>query len=167
MNNLNVVPDRQGIYVLLISVRTSCKITTRGKKLFKLEPGIYTYVGSALCGLRRRIKRYFNLSIGKPHWHIDYLLTCCNTDRLIAICGIVKNQHKLRVNIRLEVLLSSLISAMKISYPISGFGCTDIRGVHSNLYKLHVNSIENAVDYVREIVELIVGRDNTLIVRIR
>jgi len=62
-----------GVYVLLIWVERKRKI--RISKLGPLEfaRGLYFYVGRALNGLEKRIKRH--LKKRKRHfWHIDYLL---------------------------------------------------------------------------------------------
>jgi Uri superfamily endonuclease len=67
------VPASPGTYVLVMAVDSDALITVgrAGSALF--ARGYYAYVGSALGGLRGRLRRYVE-GPRRPHWHIDYLL---------------------------------------------------------------------------------------------
>ncbi len=49
------------------------KVRIGRKGEVNFESGYYAYVGSALSGLKNRLKRHLNSS-KKKRWHIDYLL---------------------------------------------------------------------------------------------
>jgi len=62
-----------GVYVLLIWVKRKKRIRTGKLGSLEFARGLYFYVGRALNGLEKRIKRHLKKS--KRHfWHIDYLL---------------------------------------------------------------------------------------------
>lgn len=65
--------SRPGCYTLVINLRH--KKTIGVGKLGKAEfpQGTYLYTGSALNGLRSRLRRHLTRN-KKLHWHIDYLL---------------------------------------------------------------------------------------------
>ena len=65
--------NKKGAYALILKLdrKTVIAVGALGGVAFKA--GYYTYVGSAMAGIKRRIKRYFK-PIDKPRWHIDYLL---------------------------------------------------------------------------------------------
>ncbi len=135
------IPDRKGVYILILEVSEECNIHIGKTKIFKIDKGIYIYVGSALHSLRRRLKRYLKFrELKKLHWHIDYLLTQCSISNISIIYATLE---KYKLSIRPETLLSNLINSLKNTIPIKGFGCTDLRGVKSNLYKINVNNVEN------------------------
>ena len=63
----------KGIYLLLLQLDKSQKISIGRLGVQHFNRGFYAYVGSALHGLEARVNRHFNQS--KNHyWHIDYLL---------------------------------------------------------------------------------------------
>lgn len=63
----------KGSYVLIIKLdeNKNIKVGSLGKVNFRR--GYYLYVGSALNGLEKRIRRHLSKN-KKMHWHIDYLL---------------------------------------------------------------------------------------------
>ncbi len=44
-----------------------------GKKEFRLEKGIYSYLGSCGSSCSKRIGRHMNRNFSKKRWHVDYL----------------------------------------------------------------------------------------------
>lgn len=68
-----MLPAYPGTYVLLLRLPAGRRLTIGRNLESDLEQGYYMYVGSALSGLRRRLRRYL-IGPGRQHWHIDYLL---------------------------------------------------------------------------------------------
>ncbi len=63
----------KGAYCLLIRLRRPQTIAVGRLGVFRFPRGYYAYCGSALGGLRPRLRRH--LRKDKPlHWHVDYLL---------------------------------------------------------------------------------------------
>ena len=62
-----------GCYSLIIELkrRKTIRVGSLGEAVF--PAGIYVYTGSAMRGLRARLKRHCSRT-KKIHWHIDYLL---------------------------------------------------------------------------------------------
>lgn len=74
--NKSVNLKSPGTYILLLELKRKSSDIKIGRKLeVSLEPGLYSYVGSALGpgGLVTRLRRHASKSSIK-HWHIDYLL---------------------------------------------------------------------------------------------
>ena len=67
----------RGVYVLLISVEDRTQIEVGALGLINVEPGMYSYVGSALgshsSSVEGRLSRHYS-DHKKMYWHIDYLL---------------------------------------------------------------------------------------------
>lgn len=63
----------KGTYALLVHVpyELALSVGELGKVNFK--PGYYSYIGSALGGLEKRVSRHLREE-KKIHWHIDHLL---------------------------------------------------------------------------------------------
>jgi Uri superfamily endonuclease len=68
------LPSGPGTYVLLLWLPAACHLSIGRALESDLAPGYYLYVGSALRGLRGRLRRYL-VGPERVHWHIDYLLT--------------------------------------------------------------------------------------------
>ncbi len=69
------IPVSKGIYVLILKVENDCFLRVGSLGNIKFKKGYYAYVGSALGGLRTRLKRHITKN-KVLRWHIDYLLTC-------------------------------------------------------------------------------------------
>jgi len=67
----------KGTYVLLLECLSDCEITVGSLGKIKFEKGYYTYIGSAMNGLKSRIKRHLSKN-KRIFWHIDYLTTSEN-----------------------------------------------------------------------------------------
>lgn len=63
----------KGTYVLLIRMARDIWLEVGGLGAIEFEAGYYAYVGSALGGLKERVKRHLRKEKTK-YWHIDYLL---------------------------------------------------------------------------------------------
>lgn len=132
---IKLLPEKPGIYLLIIHVERDLKIKTRGRK-FNISPGFYIYVGSArgIRGLYSRIKRHLSRD-KKLFWHIDYLLI---------------NKHVMVKEIFYKVVekqdtdyesIIALHLAKKLR-PVPGFGCSDKPWDISHLFKCG--------DYIKE-----------------
>ena len=117
-----------GVYCLCISVekQTQIKVGALGELTF--QRGKYVYVGSALNGLRPRVLRHINNSLGKGnvnHWHIDYILREPKVS--------VKTVYQKYTEEKEECKLAESVS--QHGDPIPGFGCSDCRCV-SHLFNV-------------------------------
>lgn len=95
------------------------------------SPGYYCYVGSAMAGLRARIKRHFRRTEKRLHWHVDYL-----RERSPAIAAV-----KWTTPHRAECVLSQKVAELSES-SIPGFGASDC-SCASHLYFFRHNPVQN------------------------
>ena len=106
----------KGIYCLVLK-NPACTIRIGALGLVTFRKGYHAYVGSALGpGGLLRVRRHVRLAqngMGKPRWHIDYILTS-NAFSLVAACCFETEE-------RLECRLASLLAGL----PVPGFGCSD------------------------------------------
>jgi Uri superfamily endonuclease len=114
----------KGIYVLEILVSKSVSVKVDGLKDFTLNGGFYAYVGSAQKCLEKRLMRHFRKAGKKRFWHIDYLLAM---DCVSVVKVFYKEAEK-----REECETAQYFST--VSFPISGFGCSDCR-CESHLFR--------------------------------
>jgi Uri superfamily endonuclease len=70
------LPVRPGTYALILELAESRSLDVGRLGRFDCPPGIYVYLGSARGpgGLRGRLGRHLR-GDGRPHWHIDYLVS--------------------------------------------------------------------------------------------
>ena len=104
---------------------------------FRLEPGLYVYVGSARRALAARVARHRRLAErkeGNRHWHVDGLLLH-GYSRLVRAESYPQGE---------ECELSRALAAdANASVPVAGFGATDCRaGCPAHLYRLEPDSPE-------------------------
>ncbi len=110
----------KGSYLILTRLDEPRNIKTESK-YFRLSPGHYVYVGSAMNGLNARIKRH--LSRHKSFkWHIDYLLKETSNTKPFMFPS----------RKRTECKLSGIIGGMSDA-SVKGFGSTDCK-CDSHLY---------------------------------
>lgn len=64
----------KGAYVLLVQLNKPNVVKIGKLGEFQFDSGYYAYVGSAMNSLDGRLKRYFQKSPHKIHWHIDYFM---------------------------------------------------------------------------------------------
>ncbi len=137
MDSYQRIPSLPGYYLLIFRIYRKLTITTRGNKVFSLNPGIYVYIGSAYGpgGLRSRIMRHLRRN-KKVFWHVDYL----TTNNYVELVGFVIINITSRKSIDLENFLSKQMQ--KYLEPILGFGCSDKRKDISHLYYCRRNFLE-------------------------
>jgi sugar fermentation stimulation protein A len=104
----------KGSYMLVFYNEKTFKKTigALGERAFK--KGYYVYVGSAMQGLEKRIKRHLSKR-KKIRWHLDYISPgCMKVDKIFRI-----NRKE-----RLEALLAKQMTLISPDY-IAGFGASD------------------------------------------
>ncbi|QKR00314.1 DUF123 domain-containing protein [Metallosphaera tengchongensis] len=100
-------------------------VETGGRKSFKIEEGLYAYVGSCGISCGKRVSRHLDPDKEKLHWHVDYLSRMCE-----PLGALVLNVE--------ERTLASYLS----KFPsVRGFGSTDDRENESHLFKGEVEDI--------------------------
>jgi len=107
-----------GSYCICIRVLDDIAIRVGALETLSFPSGRYIYVGSALNGLKQRIKHHISTNQGKfntVHWHIDYLLLAPET-KIEDIYIKESDEHE-------ECQITSEISIR--GYPIWHFGCSD------------------------------------------
>jgi len=127
-----------GSYILLISLVIDKRIQIGKLGEFDFAKGYYLYSGSALGGLRARIKRHLAPE-KKLHWHIDFLLTNAKVEEIWVTYS----------NERLECELARVCMAMpEATVPVKGFGSSDCRCFSHLVHftrKLDLTSFEDVV----------------------
>ncbi len=104
-----------GIYALLLALEKSHRLTIGKLGNFTFPSGCYTYVGSALGGLKPRLERHLRQE-KNYHWHIDYLLPYA---RWLEIWYSLDRGRK-------ECLWGkSLLTLPQAQAPVPGFGSSD------------------------------------------
>lgn len=101
-----------GSYILIVHLRKVATLEpgSLGKRLF--SAGYYAYIGSAMGGLKPRLRRHLNKN-KIPRWHIDYLT------RKAAITSITVLENAVRVECNIAKALEPQFSS------VAGFGCSD------------------------------------------
>jgi Uri superfamily endonuclease len=69
----------RGTYVLVLYIHRRLEIEVGALGALTFKAGWYLYVGSAMSGLRARIRRHFNKRKLR-YWHIDYLTNVAHID---------------------------------------------------------------------------------------
>ncbi|WP_440059265.1 GIY-YIG nuclease family protein [Thermogladius sp. 4427co] len=129
----------KGTYVLVIELVEPVSIATRGRLNFRLEPGYYFYIGSAMGagGIEARVKRHLRKR-KRLFWHIDYL-TASEAARIIGYYEIASDKS-------LETEIARMLGAVLI--PIEKFGSSDDKYSYSHLFyckygrEVCINAIE-------------------------
>ena len=102
----------KGVYLLVICVKNDSVITIGKLGNIMFPKNTYVYVGSAMNGLKQRIKRHLRVQ-KKRHWHIDYLLEQAD------ITAVYYKESM----IRLECDIAQFFQQRFRS--VLGFGCSD------------------------------------------
>lgn len=114
------LPDSPGAYVLLLKLPRSDTVDIGALGDMQLAAGSYAYVGSAMGGLSRRVRRYAR-PVSRLRWHIDYLLPYA---RRVALLTAESTE-------RIECRIAS---ALAVSMPsVRRFGSSDC-SCDSHLY---------------------------------
>ena len=116
--------SQPGTYALILQSRTEAEVQVGRWGVMAVEPGYYTYIGSAFGpgGVRARVLRHCRNDKPK-RWHIDYLSELLNPHS-------VWYSHDAE---RLEHRWAAVFSAMDDVAAIRGFGCSDCR-CYSHLF---------------------------------
>ena len=117
---LQDVAASPGAYVLLLELSRPAAIRIGALGPIDFPVACYAYVGSAMGGLSRRVRRYAR-PVARPRWHIDYLLPHASGLTLLTA---VSPQ-------RIECEIASALAKPLSSVP--RFGCSDCRCA-SHLY---------------------------------
>ena len=104
----------RGIYVLIIQLSENVDLTIGSLGSLSFPEGFYAYVGSAQCGLEKRIKQHFRKE-KRVFWHVDYLLQSPHS-RIVKV--FYKDAEK-----RAECDIATKIAAE--GEVVTGFGCSD------------------------------------------
>ncbi len=119
-----VNPCQKGAYLLLVKISKDTKIEIGALSKLFFEKGTYVYVGSAMNGIEKRVKRHFGKR-KKIFWHIDYLLSAPG----VKLGAALAKPSKLRE----ECKIANKIALEGI--PVLGFGCSDCN-CNSHLFKV-------------------------------
>jgi len=76
----------RGTYALLLHVPYDLPLSVGELGVLNFRAGYYTYIGSAMSGLERRVGRHLRRE-KKVRWHIDYLLTRARAVDVIVAQG--------------------------------------------------------------------------------
>jgi len=104
----------KGIYVLIIKINKTIRVTVGALGLLAFPEGLYAYVGSAQNNLELRVKRHRSVK-KRLFWHIDYLLNNEAT-KVIVVYYTQGNKTK-------ECKIARLLK--ENAEPIASFGCSD------------------------------------------
>ena len=119
---------QSGAYCLCIRVEGNLTIRIGALGELDFVDGFYVYVGSAMNGLKSRIKRHINTSRGiyrAIHWHLDYLLK----EEGVSIQGVFTRLSDVKV----ECDIANSVSVY--GEPVRNFGSSDC-GCPSHLFRV-------------------------------
>ncbi len=102
----------KGSYILLIQLPEEQTIAIGRRQTWCFPGGFYAYVGSAMGGLKPRLRRHLG-DHKRLHWHIDYLLQKASIESIL-LC---------ETNDRAECAIARALSHQFNSIP--GFGSSD------------------------------------------
>lgn len=112
----------RGSYVVEFRLEDALSVSIGKLGAFRLDPGWYYYVGSAMGGLSARIIRHIK-GEGKVRWHIDYVARELEPSRIWIFV----------TEIRLEGKIARHLSE-KLECAVPGFGCSDSRSSKTHLF---------------------------------
>jgi Uri superfamily endonuclease len=121
----------KGSYLLLIKLEKNKLISYGLKNEYYFKKGYYTYIGSGLNSLEKRIERHLNKN-KKIFWHIDYLLKYSN---IVKIYYIEKNK---KIECEIAELLQKKFSQ------INKFGSSDC-SCKSHLFYVSKNKFQDFI----------------------
>lgn len=106
-----------GAYALLMELDPDAIIPVGRLGTFEFPAGWYVYVGSALGGLDRRLRRHLRPSAIR-HWHVDYLRAEAPIREIHVFPGRVRRECE---------LARAIVALPGASIPVAGFGASDCR----------------------------------------
>jgi Uri superfamily endonuclease len=124
--------DARGSYVLIIQLQAAAVIDVGSLGLCSFPSGYYAYVGSAMGGLKPRLRRHLKKN-KTPHWHIDYL-TNIGTITTIAVF-----ESKQKLECHVAQYLKQQFS------PVPNFGCGDCDCTSHLFFASHEKEIKSGV----------------------
>jgi len=126
------VSDLKGTYALVLKLDRPSTITVGKLGTCSFSSGYYLYVGSALGGIRLRVRRH--VRGGKRlHWHIDYLR---------EVAAVIEVWY-LASTARLECRWYRAAAGMNgAQVPVAGFGSSECRCTSHLLYFAAMPSFE-------------------------
>ena len=80
------LPSSPGTYLLLMRLAAGSELVIGALGRHALPAGYYLYVGSALGGLRGRLRRHLRLE-KRIRWHVDYLLQAASLEAILYCCS--------------------------------------------------------------------------------
>ncbi len=125
----------KGSYAMVIHVRNNLPVTIGGTPI-ELRKGYYLYIGSALNGIKRRLKWHFRKG-KKIHWHVDNLT---ENGKIVDVYYVICNR-------KIECEIAERISLQKIR----GFGDTDCKCGGHLFYSPDMESIIKEIQNVMSI----------------
>ena len=125
--------DLKGTYALVLELDRPSTVTVGKLGTHHFPPGYYLYIGSALGGIRSRVRRHV-LGGKRQHWHIDYL-------RKVAAVSEVWYTASPE---RLECCWCRAAAGMDgAQVPVTGFGSSECRCPSHLLYFAAMPSFES------------------------
>ncbi len=109
---LNSPNNVRGSYLLVMRFPAAVNVTVGSLGRQDFRAGYYVYVGSAMRGLKPRLRRHVNKK-KTPHWHIDYITNS------VSISTVVIFESEQRLECRIADLLKQQLAS------IPKFGCGD------------------------------------------
>ena len=103
----------KGSYILIVKLEENISIKVGQLGVINFKKGFYTYVGSAMNSLERRVERHKREN-KNFHWHIDYLLDKSDFIKSLLFASDEKQ----------ECMLADKVKELSDSC-IKDFGCSD------------------------------------------
>jgi len=135
-SSMNPGNKMKGTYILVLKQDSNIRLNVGNIGELKFEPGYYIYVGSALNGIEKRVKRHFSKE-KKLWWHIDYLTLKAIPLYAIGIPGYGGECELAR-------LLSNLME------PVKNFGSSDCK-CSSHLLKTRKEPKEDIMRVLKQL----------------
>ena len=112
-----MMPARHGTYALVLACRRNGPLQIGRLGTMQLQPGFYTYIGSAFGpgGLEARLRHHLRVAT-RPHWHIDFLRPVCDVIEVWYTTDTARLEH------RWAREMARLPGA---GVPVPGFGASD------------------------------------------
>lgn len=104
----------KGTYALICILEEACDIPMGRRGTLSFEQGTYVYVGSAMSGVRQRVRRHLSRE-KRHHWHIDWFLDAARVDD-VGVCKGDKSQE-----------CATACALSQRGSTIKGFGSSDCR----------------------------------------
>ncbi len=127
----------KGTYLLIIELMESREMEIGKLGVFSFPRGYYTYTGSGMGGIYRRIKRHLERK-RKLGWHIDYFLEYGKIKEVVILESKTKNECE--VNLKVASVFGEMIIA-------PGFGAGDCRqNCGSHLLSIQKDRFQNHIE---------------------